>query len=1292
MHIDVTRYRSHLFPTLFVASALFIPAATPAPAAAAPETAARDLLKQAGVAGGLVVHAGRGNGALTAALGAAGPYLVQGLDPNRADVEKARARIRTAGRYGPVAADLLRGGRLPCADGLVNLVVRDTPGIVSTAEVMRVLCPGGVAMTRDGGRWKKTVKPVPAEIDDWPHALYGPDNNAVSGDTAVGPPHRLRWTAPPRNARHHERLASVSVLVAGGGRIYYIIDESPAASILIEPQWQLVARDGFSGVRLWNRAVASWENHLRGFRSGPPDLARRLVAAGDRVYATLGCGEPVTALDGATGKTLGTYAQTAGTEEIRHVDGTLFLVIERSDGGPKDIAVVDAESGRQRWRKKGADPLPTTLAIDGGKVFYQDGTHLVCLDAETGSPRWKTPRPAATKRPGWSAPTVVARDGVVLSADRLPAPDPATMKEARKHFAGWLVDQGQPGELIAFSAENGTELWRRTCAEAYHAPVDVFVIDGLVWVGESPSRTGPDFTRGRDLRTGAVERRIDPARAFKTTMPHHRCHRNRVAGHSIIAGRTGVEFIDVRSGEAIRHHWTRGVCQYGTVPANGLLYVPPHSCACYIEAKMTGFCAYAPKREQPRKTEKKHAGRLVRGPAYGNVGHDDAGEVGDGDWPTYRHDAARSGATAAAVPVELGVSWSVAAGGRLSAPVIAGGRVYVAAIDARAVRALDADTGKPLWTFTAGGRVDSPPTVRGGRVWFGAADGRVYCLRAADGRRVWEFRAAPADTRIVASGQLESAWPVHGSVLVDEKGLYCAAGRSSFIDGGLYLYRLDPASGKPLASRRIYSRDPSSGAQPEEPQMFEMTGALPDVLSSDGERVYMRRMTMDPAGLEKTAVRAHLYSPAGFLNGDWWHRTYWIYGTHFYSGYIGWYFAGRETPAGRLLAIDGKSIYGFGYTPAYYRGATGREYHLFAIDRDTVPAQPPSAYDRARRDYPPRGKRKFTVDYRWTARPPLLARALVAAGDRLFLAGPPRRALKSLSAFGGAEGGRLQVVAAADGTLLADYRLAALPVHDGMAAAGGNLYLSARDGRLIRLGKPSGEDDKTSPLISPYAATVERPEDRPEPGLTGYWPFDEGKGSTAFDRSGGKHDAEVAGRWAPGIRGTAVASGPTPGAVVIKDGDHLRFGTGGFTVAFWIRLERFGGRLMGKEDFPRRWWVVNILDNGRLELVLGQGRGKGQSVRPRSKTPLPRRQWAHVAFVVDREAGRVDCYRDGKPDGGAKIPASFTAPLDVKGNDLKIPPSHKPFTGRIDELRIYTRPLKKAAIAALSATQETEDR
>jgi len=36
---------------------------------------------------------------------------------------------------------------------------------------------------------------------------------------------------------------------------------------------------------------------LRRFRSGPPELSRRLVASDDRLFVTLDYGEPVTALD-----------------------------------------------------------------------------------------------------------------------------------------------------------------------------------------------------------------------------------------------------------------------------------------------------------------------------------------------------------------------------------------------------------------------------------------------------------------------------------------------------------------------------------------------------------------------------------------------------------------------------------------------------------------------------------------------------------------------------------------------------------------------------------------------------------------------------------------------------------------------------------------------------------------------------------------------------------------------------------------------------------------------------------
>jgi hypothetical protein len=69
------------------------------------------------------------------------------------------------------------------------------------------------------------IKPVPEEIDDWPHYLYGPDNNAVSRDKAVGPPQRIQWICGPAYARSHEINSSMAAMVSGGGRIFYIWDE-----------------------------------------------------------------------------------------------------------------------------------------------------------------------------------------------------------------------------------------------------------------------------------------------------------------------------------------------------------------------------------------------------------------------------------------------------------------------------------------------------------------------------------------------------------------------------------------------------------------------------------------------------------------------------------------------------------------------------------------------------------------------------------------------------------------------------------------------------------------------------------------------------------------------------------------------------------------------------------------------------------------------------------------------------------------------------------------------------------
>ena len=99
----------------------------------------------------------------------------------------------------------------------------------------------------------------------------------------------------------------------------------------------------------------------------------------------------------------------------------------------------------------------------------------------------------------------------------------------------------------------------------------------------------------------------------------------------------------------------------------------------------------------------------------------------------YRQDPRRRGSVVTHVPDKLVRHWETVFGQKITPPVVAGGRLLAAEKDAHTVHALDAGTGRALWKYTAGGRIDSPPTCYGGMVLFGSSDGCVYCLRAEDG-------------------------------------------------------------------------------------------------------------------------------------------------------------------------------------------------------------------------------------------------------------------------------------------------------------------------------------------------------------------------------------------------------------------------------------------------------------------------------------------------------------------------------------------------------------------------------
>jgi outer membrane protein assembly factor BamB len=1040
------------------------------------ETAA-ELVRRSGVEGGLIVHVGCGDGRFTADLRVNERYVVQGLERDPALAARARRRLAERGLAGPVTVIGWDGKALPYTDNLVNLLVVESGARVDDDEVMRVLRPEGVALIAEGRRRVKRVKPWPDDIDEWTHYLHGPDNNAVAEDTRVGPPRRMQWVSGPRLGRSHDHLSSVSAVVTARGRMFAIVDEGPLASVKADSKWMLVARDAFNGVLLWKKEVAPWEGQLRPFRSGPAELPRRLVAVGERVYATLGYGKPVVALDAATGRLLHTFAGTENAHEIIVSDGRLFVVVsapltdESPTTGkvirrfpvwrgsypeyttryePRHVRAFDAESGRPIWKKADADAtniIPLTLIAGEEKVFFQNESGIVALESATGRLAWKADRPSVRQRYAWLVPTIVVKDGVVLSADRL-AGKPVDTGAEDKQAVEWRVSANHKltgGEIAAFSARDGRELWKAPCHEGFNSPADVFVIGGKVYTGILAWGKQPGITGIYDLKTGTVVETKPPDQKLYTFgFGHHRCHRNKATTKYVIQGRAGIEFIDLsRLDTATADHWVRGACQYGSLPANGLVYAPTHPCACYISAKLDGFNALSPSRDMPSGEVRE---RLEKGRAYGDPAA--AGAGARDEWPTLRHDAARSGAAEGKLATSIRPAWETRLPGPLTAVVVAGGRVYVAQREAGTVQALKSTDGSRVWSYTTGGRVDSPPTFHGGRVYFGSADGWMYCLRAADGELAWRFRVAPDDRQIVAYGKLESAWPVPGTVLVldgpDGPVAYAAAGRTSYVDGGVHLCGVDAVTGALRFRRRISHMDPETGNEPQKTiRGVTMPGAMPDVLSTDGKSIFMRHQRFDLEGNPLKQDVDHIFSAAGFVDGSWWHRSYLQIGRSMGGGYGGWTSAGNSRISGKALVRGPERAYGFGrkqYTITGSHLGLQSEFRLFAADLKPVQ---PAGGKRGKKGRKPRAK----INYVWQKPSDILPRAMVLAGETLFLAGP--REVEDFAAPEPRGDVFMLAISAADGAEKMRRKLKAPPVHDSFAVAGGRLFFATVDGRVV---------------------------------------------------------------------------------------------------------------------------------------------------------------------------------------------------------------------------------------------------
>jgi hypothetical protein len=87
----------------------------------------------------------------------------------------------------------------------------------------------------------------------------------------------------------------------------------------------------------------------------------------------------------------------------------------------------------------------------------------------------------------------------------------------------------------------------------------------------------------------------------------------------------------------------------------------------------------------------------------------------------------------------------------------------------------------------------------------------------------------------------------------------------------------------------------------------------------------------------------------------------------------------------------------------------------------------------------------------WTSTVPIKAKSLLVGSDKLFLAGVRDKidAGDPWAHFDGKMGGMITVHSKENGKLVSEIELKSPPVFDGLASAGGKLFVSCKDGSVL---------------------------------------------------------------------------------------------------------------------------------------------------------------------------------------------------------------------------------------------------
>ena len=788
--------------------------------ASAPEAVA-DLLKAAGIRSGICVHITAEHDPTTASLGTSGRLLVQAFTPSDAVTDRIRhdaAARRVAGLVSAETAPRL--DRLPYATHLVNLVLiddlteADTRGL-SWPELFRIVVPRGTIMvggvdakTIQGivrsnqleasvsaiervGRWMRVTTARPAWMGEWEHGLAHDSGGRGLADDRVPPDGPgvkwIQWvdaeSRPPGGpaGRHNSVVALAAsdrwfVTVANAETISWVRDGVYWRGIG-KGGYALTVRDAFNGTLAWARP---W----RGL------TARTHLAVASNTVFTVEQ-HSLVATDAPTGREL--FRAALNREVQKKEDPFLCagsVVILKMPGNK--LVALEARTGAKRW-SYAYKRYAKRIVADDRRVFleleeWEAGDEFLALDIRTGLPAWRKSSEQLGLRK-LEACLHSTRYGKVLVGDK-------------KTVLRLSAADGSAGQSYRMPAFPGRAAGR------------ALLVDNHLLVLADRAHIY-DATTGKQLSPAAGVPHPSGGGVFLCGSTTPRTERSYLA---VLDGKTAQARRRPTKHEFLGNHSAMRNCFVGAITANGTLYQPSQVCWCGGEmGKTTGLVALKHMERLPPRAAFLEPGSIER---YSGRETESPAAPSRSDWPTFRGNASRSCGIAGTLPGKFRVKWRISPShqgvpapalaaswrGRhfyprkITAPVVVGSVACVGLVEEHQLVAVDTDSGKELWRRTVNGPIDSPPTYCDGLWLLGCRDGYVYAF-AMTGEPAWRRKLAPVDERICVYGQLESRFPVVGSILVRGPEAIAAAGLSANV--GIMLCRFNPRTGKHSAYEQL---------------------------------------------------------------------------------------------------------------------------------------------------------------------------------------------------------------------------------------------------------------------------------------------------------------------------------------------------------------------------------------------------------------------------------------------------------------------------------------------------------